>query len=563
MSLTSRLGSTRSIVGAATCACLSIVWAHAFAAVLGVAETVEPSVFAWPLTGLALLVSLAASVVSRPSWAWSAAVGIGFVAGGLWYVVTASAPGVVIFPALAVFGVGAARWIGRHLPTRLDGVGRPRRLRSLLWLFSVVVAIVQLCRLSTWMTDPTSDWFLTTRDPFWAKHECLPAYLHGAELAANGEANVYDAAHYPALDRHAEPHSALEMTIEDPFQYAPQFLLWPRFALELTHHYPSIKLLWFALQTTLLLGLVGGLASWIGGRTGRVALLLAPLVLSAFPVLHDLQYGQFHLASVMAAVAAMMAFDAGKHRIGGSLLAVAVLSKLFPGVLLFVLAAQRRWRELGWTAVAGAVITAAALLVVGTAPFTAFVAYHLPRLQSGAAFAFQDAWPELTPLMIADNQGVFGLVNKLAALGVSGLDGSAAAWINRGYAVALAALAWLAGTHLVGESHERRAITWLGLVGLGSLMSTGAFGDYVPATAAWLLTLVAARFADAKWPWWLVPTWVLQYTLLGTSPLGDWFDPAILIPVSAIAALSLLVAFAVPVVSGLRLTREYRAPASA
>jgi ethanolamine transporter EutH len=41
-------------------------------------------------------------------------------------------------------------------------------------------------------------------------------------------------------------------------------------------------------------------------------------------------------------VGAMLAFDTGRRTLGGAMLAVAVLSKLFPGVLLVVLAAGRQ-----------------------------------------------------------------------------------------------------------------------------------------------------------------------------------------------------------------------------
>ena len=43
------------------------------------------------------------------------------------------------------------------------------------------------------------------RHPFWAKHECMSAYVHGAELALRGEDNVYAAAHYLGLNQQATP----------------------------------------------------------------------------------------------------------------------------------------------------------------------------------------------------------------------------------------------------------------------------------------------------------------------------------------------------------------------
>ena len=56
----------------------------------------------------------------------------------------------------------------------------------------IVVAVVQIGRLSTAMTDRQHGFFLTTQNPFWYQHECIGAYLYGAELSARGEENIYD-----------------------------------------------------------------------------------------------------------------------------------------------------------------------------------------------------------------------------------------------------------------------------------------------------------------------------------------------------------------------------------
>jgi hypothetical protein len=174
-------------------------------------------------------------------------------------------------------------------------------------------------------------------------------------------------------------------------------------------------------------------------------LWLLPLALSAFPALHDLQYGQFHLAAVSLSMGAMLAIETGRERLGGALLATAVLSKMFPGVLLLLLLAQRRFRSLGWAIAVASALTLLTLAVFGNAPLSAFVTYHLPRLQSGAAFAFGDAWPEMRSIVIAANHGVYGLFIKLAEMGVPGIDNTVAAWLNRVYAILLAAAALWVG----------------------------------------------------------------------------------------------------------------------
>ena len=132
------------------------------------------------------------------------------------------------------------------------------------------------------------------------------------------------------------------MAPEDPFQYAPQFLLWPRAAIAITQDYQAIRLVWFGINVTLCMGAVLLLSFWVGGRVGAVSALLSPFVLIAFPTLHNFQYGQFHFATIALAVLAMLAFARRRPAIGGTLLAVSILSKLFPALLLVPLALQRR-----------------------------------------------------------------------------------------------------------------------------------------------------------------------------------------------------------------------------
>ncbi|MCP5119567.1 MAG: DUF2029 domain-containing protein, partial [bacterium] len=190
----------------------------------------------------------------------------------------------------------------------------------------------------------------------------------------------------------------------------------------------------------LLVGLL--FAAWIGGRNGRVAGLLFPLAFAALPVLYSLQYGQFHLTTLVLAIAAMLVFERNRNVIGGLLLGFAILSKLWPGVLMIWLAVRRQWWAHGYTTAACAVYTIAGYFVVGYEPFEAFIDYQLPRLADGRAFAFEEAWPELGPLVIADNQSLFGVVQKLGALGVPGMTKSLGATIQKlfGLFVVLVAL---------------------------------------------------------------------------------------------------------------------------
>lgn len=546
-------GRPRRLVAALATAVLTLVWVHALAALLRVLGPAGAPLGAAALTTATLVVTLLGSLGwSRLEPAEGATVTLGFALAAT-LVLEAHTPG-SWFAALAIAPVAApfhllGRRLAQRLPSQLDREAGRRPLVATLWLVLALVTLVQMGRLSNFMTDPSYDWYLSTRNPFWAKHECLPAYLFGAELTARGEPNPYDAVHYPGLNPQARPMTRVEgMVVEDPFQYPPQFLLLPRLALAITPDYATARLLWFAGQTTFFLAVAVMLAQWVGGRTGRRALLLIPLALSAFPMLHALQFGQLHLAAIALAVAAMLAFEIGRPALGGGMLALAILGKIFPGILLLPLLARRRWNALAWTAAFGLALTLVSWAVLGPAPFIAFFEYQWPRLGDGSAFAFGEAWPELRELMIADNQGAYGLATKLAALGFSPLaDPSALLAVSRLYGLAVLALAGFVSLRLVHATRKHRATAWLALLGLGSMASAGAFGDYVPLTACWLLTLLATRpigsVDDRGRSIFLAVCWLFFYTLLGTTPLGEWFDPRWMIPLSAVAVLLLFTLF--------------------
>ncbi len=524
----------------------TVVWTHAlaglFRSALGIpAEAVAPAAV-W-LTWAAVLTALAGVVVSgRPGVVVAAAAGVaGAVAVGLAHR-AALVPALALAPAGAFFAAIGA-WLARRLPIWLDAQPSTRPRFTIAWVLLALLAIVQVGRLSTYMTNAESDWFLSTRNPFYAKHECLNAYVYGAELDRRGESNIYDATLYPGLNREAEPMTELTgMVPEDPFQYAPQFLLWPRAAIAITHDYQAIRLVWFGINVTLCMGAVLLLSFWIGGRVGAVSALLSPLVLIAFPTLHNFQYGQFHFATIALAVLAMLSFARRRPAIGGTLLAVSILSKLFPALLLIPLGLQRRWRDLRWTAAAIVALTLITLAVTGMAPFLAFTDYHLPRLADGSAFAFGDAWPEMAGLVVSGNQGIQGIFDKLAAMGVPDAAGMSTA-AGALYGVALLMVgAWIGLRR--DESRFERAIAWLGVLGLGSLASTGAWADYVPVTCVWLLALLAPLTPGRPaMQLALGLCAVMQLFLVGTMPLGDWVGTSWMYPLSLLGALAMLTTF--------------------
>jgi hypothetical protein len=514
-----RWSSARRYVVAVAAATAGIAWTHALAAIIRsmIAPDAPPMAVGLSVVSIGLAVVGCALLPSR----------LAEVAVAAWGSVTVLAFAIMRpegwVPALALVPVGVAvtagaRWLGGRLPDWIDLAPWRRWAVATAWALLALTSVVQVARLATAMTDHDRGFVLTTTNPFWYGHECFGAYLYAAEMSARGEPNVYHASHYPGLDPEAEPRSSLEgVALEDPYQYPPQFLLLPHAVLAMTDDVEVIRVMWFALQMTLFVAVAASLGLWVGGTAGRLALWLIPGVLASFPVLHNLQFGQFHLPAVALAVAGLLAVERRRDALGGLLLATAVLAKVFPVVLLAYLVGRLRLRAVVWTAVFGVAWTMLALAVLGPAPFEAFVHYQLPRLSDGSAFAFDVAWPELADLVMVDNQGVFGLVRKL------GFEVSIAATAGRVFGLAVIALALIVGCYRPHEDRGDRASVWLALLGLASLASPGAWGDYVPVTAVWLLTLVTAVAPrTAGWRLFLVTVWTFQFLLLGTMPIGDW-----------------------------------------
>lgn len=215
-----------------------------------------------------------------------------------------------------------------------------------------------------------------------------------------------------------------------------------------------------------------------------------------------LQIGNFQLTALALALLAMLACHQRRFVPGGAALAFAALSKIFPGVLGLVLIATRRWRAVGWTIAWSAALTLAAWAAVGSTPFADFLAYQLPRMESGEAFPWIEA-PGTAPI----NQSVYGLVTKLRAFGVPFTGQAAAARASSAYAVLVCVLALLAGFRLhgrgmaTGADRLHHAGVWLALLNLASFRSPFVPDAYGFAGTIWLLSIVAARRSRAAGTW--------------------------------------------------------------
>jgi hypothetical protein len=282
---------------------------------------------------------------------------------------------------------------------------------------ATLAALFQLARLCVFIINPAQVGYAISPSRgqgLMPTHSCLSAYFVAARSVATVP-NVYE---YELYSFPSESPTALrkprrlESFNIDAYEYPPPFLLLPRALAILAPDFLRFRMIWFALNGAVLLIGLFVVARMLGPIAGRRALLFAPLVLASDLVLSTLQIGNLQAIVFSVAMIAMVLLSQCRYAAGGALLAFAILSKLFPGLLLVYLLVRREWRALAWTSGLMAVLVVVSLLDTGWAPYRAFLD-HLPRLLGGESFpAFRN------PGAVAKNYSVPGMAFKLQLFGV-------------------------------------------------------------------------------------------------------------------------------------------------
>ena len=418
--------------------------------------------------------------------------------------------------ASVVAALAGAAWLTPRLPPSLDGSIRRRPLLASLWVLLCVASVAQTARLATFMVDESRvEHAIYALDDFFVHHSCASAYFAAARLQRSGVPNVYERTLYEG--REGEP-ILIGSLVTDVFLYPPPFLLLPRLALVGSEDFRVWRAVWFGLEGGIVLLALVAVAAWIGGAEGLRAALLAPLVWLSLPTLMTLQFGNLHVAAIAVAMLAMVAFERNRHALGGALLGVVVVSKIFPGILLLYLLFRRRWRSLAWATGFSVFFVLLSLLLLGPAPFQAFLTYHVPRLSSGAAFETLFTHPDV----IACNHAIFGAVQKLSLLGVPAMSNATASILAMLYGIALIGVAAI-GARVTAEKLPK-ALVWLALLQLGALRSPFSPDVYAQFALLWILTLLLARGGWRAWQIALLAAAILLANhLVPTSPPAPWF----------------------------------------
>jgi alpha-1,2-mannosyltransferase len=412
-------------------------------------------------------------------------VGLALVAGLAGFSVAQGLSGSL--PAAVAMGLvlaAAAAWYGQRFVV-LDESAVPRALR-ILGAVAMVLALVQLGRLTVFMVDPSrADCSFFPSSSWEVKHSCLTAYHVAAQASGEGR-NVFDPALYNAPDddptRQRRPATLGQFNI-DVYEYPPPFLLLARALHVAAPDFVRLRALWHGVTLLVLLAATLAAAALLEPAAATRALILAPLFWAVPAVFSTLQKGNVQIVVASLCVLALALFRKRLFAVGGLLLAFATLAKLFPGMLIVYLVARRQWRAVAWTAAMGALILAVSLVDTGIGPYRSFL-HHLPGLLSGEAFpAFRN------PTAMAMNLSVPGIVFKLKLLGVPGMGFPAAKVVGWIWTLVI-----LTATVVLARRarEDREILSWLAVLVLATLRSPFLPQAYGVVPPLWLLTLFAA-----------------------------------------------------------------------
>jgi alpha-1,2-mannosyltransferase len=393
----------------------------------------------------------------------------------------------LVSTAIGVVSGGLVSWLFWKRPfVALDETAASRGL-AVVSAVSTVLALVQLLRLTVFIVAPARTDLAAIPSSTWeVQHSCVSAYY----VAARGtvDSNVYEKSLYTAPDDNPaairKPRTIGQFNI-DVYEYPPPFLTLPRWLMLVAPEFLAFRMVWFGLNGLALLVAFVLVARSLGSAVGTRALLLSPLVMAAIPTITFMQKGNVQGAMIAMAMIAMMLFERRRWAGGGALLAFATVSKLFPGLFVVYLLAQRRWRAVFWTAGFAALLGLVTLVDLGGAPYAGFLD-HLPGLVGGEAF------PQFrNPAAMALNYSVPGIVFKLKLFGVPGMGFGASKVVGWLYTAGVVAAVWLVGRLTLRD--DDKPLVWLAILVLATLRSPFLPQGYGVFPALWLITLLAAK----------------------------------------------------------------------
>ncbi len=369
-----------------------------------------------------------------------------------------------------------------------------------------VLALMWLIGTAIFLFDVQDTRFVAQADGFGITHNSLSGYAVAAQLAANKTDNLYVPYHYSNVESSLSVPVPIRESIPglfkvDQFHYPPPFLILPYGLLAIFEDFLQLRTAWFLLIVVSFIGAVTCVACWCGAFRSQNRLLVFPILLCAPTVHMALQTGNVHLLIIAISILAMIAFEEDHHIAGGALMSFAIVSKIWPAILVAHLAIQRRWKPIFWCAVTGIIYVLAGMFFFGLEPYWDYITYELPRIFSGKSFYFM-SWFQKA---IIRNMSIFGISHKLHALGLLSskptLISPVLAWTFTmfiGLIVIVTSLRRGIGTHGDDSSRLARVQLWLALLTLAQLRSPFLPWFYGVVSTLWLLVLLAGSVKGWK-----------------------------------------------------------------
>jgi alpha-1,2-mannosyltransferase len=395
---------------------------------------------------------------------------------------TGSLIAAMILAAVIGVGCGPRLWkmVGRatvdSIPPgvrRFFAVGAPLLIGQLL----LASAFIINPHLARWDGRPWT--------PQRSNHSCVSSYWIACEHIRSAP-DVYAEEIYsiPQVNRAAPrlPRPIGPLLI-DQFEYPPAFLVLPRLIGAVTGDFWGFRRVWFALNLAAVVAGVILVAARFDRALGTHARWLTPFVVLAPAIVITFVMGNVQLAIISVSMIAMVLFERKHHAAGGVLLAYAVVSKLYPGLLVLYLLLRRDWRAVASIALFSIAFVVISIADFGIGPYFSF-ATHMPKLLSGEAF------PALrNPVAIAINESIPGLVFKLGLFGVPQMGFATAKVV--GWVYTVIAVVLTARLALQPAASGREPLAWIAILILATMRSP-FLPTYAPFPSMWAATLLAA-----------------------------------------------------------------------
>ncbi|MCB1193730.1 MAG: DUF2029 domain-containing protein, partial [Leptospiraceae bacterium] len=317
---------------------------------------------------------------------------------------------------------------------------------------------------------------------------CLTAYIHGTILSQDPSMNVYDLKFVDAKPDDSLPETAKQFKPFklDAYGYPPPFLLFFILILLFTGNYFSIRAFVGGLSLIFAIFSIFMIAKTLGGIHEKRIYIFTPFLVSTPPMLITIQVGNFHLIAISLCLLIWVYSEKNKFSLSGTLLAIATISKIFPGLLGVLFIIQKQYRIILATIVAAIAICGISYIVFGSKIWHDFIFYHLPHVQTGRALSFMVDGDQ----NIEFNLSPFGIPFKLAALGIFNFSWNEAKIFGNIFSIFLLGIGIIAGRKK--GSPQFRLSTWIALVMFASLRSPFA-GAFVILTVSFLLLILVSE----------------------------------------------------------------------